>query len=176
MPDIEVIVDAVNIDVSVAVTGPQGPAGATGAGVPTGGTVGQVATKLSSADYDIEWANPGAASNLETYPAGENLNAGRLVVIDGGEAFYFQISNPLHAGRAFGITKSSALTGNDVTIQPSGIVTDAAFSALTETPVWAIANGQISNTRPAPGLIQKVGVGLGSNKILIDFTTQITTI
>jgi hypothetical protein len=135
-----------------------------------------VLTKLSSTDYDSEWANPGAASNLETYPAGENVNAGRLVIIDGGEAFYFQTSDPTHAGRAFGITRSSATTGNTLTVQPSGIVTDAGFSALTETTVWATANGQLSNTRPSSGNVQKVGVYLGSNKLLIDFSQQIILI
>lgn len=176
MPDIQVSVDALNIDVDINATGPQGATGPAGPGVPTGGTVGQVLAKLSSTDYDTEWQNPGAASNLETYPAGENLSAGRLVIIDAGQAFYFQVSDPDHAGRAFGITRSSATTGNNVTIQPSGIVTDAAYASLTETTVWAIANGQVSNTRPVSGHVQKVGVYLGSNKLLIDFSQQITTI
>ena len=173
MPDISVEVTALNIDVGVTATGPAGPAGDAGAGLPTGGSVGQIPVKLSGSDYDIEWQNPGAASNLETFTAGENINAGRLVVIESGAAWYFQISDPAHAGRAFGISKSSATTGNTVTIQPSGIVTDAGFSSLSQTPVWAIANGQLSNTRPSTGNIQKVGLYIGSNKILIDFTTQI---
>lgn len=42
-------------------TGPQGatgPAGADGAGLPTGGTTGQVATKQSNADHDVIWTDP----------------------------------------------------------------------------------------------------------------------
>ena len=176
MPDIQVEVSSLNIEVQVAATGPQGATGPAGEGVPTGGSIGQVLTKLSATDYDTDWLSPGAASNLETYPAGENLNAGRLVIIASGSAYHFQPGTPTHAGRAFGITRSSALTGADVTIQPFGVVTDSAFSALTETTVWAIANGQVSNTPPASGIVQKVGVYLGSNKLLIDFTQQIVLI
>lgn len=172
MPDVTLeIVESTPINLTLS-----GGTGVPGDGLPTGGTVGQVLTKLNSTDYAAEWANPGAASNLETYAAGENVSAGRLVIIDGGEAFYYQISDPTHAGRSFGITKSSATTGNNVTIQPSGIVTDAGFSALTEGTVWAIANGQVSSTRPTSGNVQKVGVYLGSNKILIDFSQQIILI
>lgn len=41
-------------------TGPQGPAGigSGGAGVPVGGTPGQLLTKDTSADYSVIWANP----------------------------------------------------------------------------------------------------------------------
>jgi hypothetical protein len=39
-------------------TGPAGSTGATGPGVATGGTTGQVLTKLSSTDYDTNWQTP----------------------------------------------------------------------------------------------------------------------
>lgn len=42
-------------------TGPQGPTGATGPagpGVPTGGTAGQVLSKIDGADYNTEWVTP----------------------------------------------------------------------------------------------------------------------
>lgn len=35
--------------------GPQGPAGADGVGVPTGGTIGQILTKVTNDDYDVNW-------------------------------------------------------------------------------------------------------------------------
>ena len=37
------------------IAGPQGLAGATGAGVPAGGTAGQVLAKVDSDDYDTQW-------------------------------------------------------------------------------------------------------------------------
>lgn len=174
MPDISVSVDALNIEVEISQTGPQGPQGDPGEGVPAGGALGQVLTKASAADYDAQWENPGASSNYETCTAGEDINAGRVVVIDSGEAFYFHNTDPAQAGRVFGITKSSATAGNDLSVQPYGVVTDAGFSSLSEGPVWAVANGQVSNTRPSSGTVQKIGVYLGGNKMLMDFATQIT--
>ena len=145
-------------------------------GIPAGGDIGDVLTKTGSSDYVATWEAPGAVNDLESYPAGENLSAGRLVVIDAGLAVYFQISNPLHAGRAYGITASSATTGNAVSIRIRGEATDASFSALTDAVLWAGANGQITTTLPVSGTVQKVGIGVGSNAVLIDFSTQITTI
>jgi hypothetical protein len=40
------------------VAGPQGTTGATGAGVPVGGTAGQVLAKVDSDNYDTQWINP----------------------------------------------------------------------------------------------------------------------
>lgn len=109
-----------------------------------------------------------------TYPAGENLSSGRVVIIDGGEAFYFQNTNAAHAGRAFGITRTSATTGNDVTIQVTGIVNDAAFTFTPDNELWIGADGEIFDTIPVTGvLIQKAGVGVENDKIAIDFAIQI---
>lgn len=106
--------------------------------------------------------------------AGENLSAGRLVVIDNGSGFYFQPTDASHAGRTLGITKNAAITGGSVTVQFVGEVTDASFSAFSDAVLWAGNNGSIQTTIPATGTVQKVGHGIGSNTILIDFSTQIT--
>lgn len=45
---------------------PQGEAGQTGAGVPTGGTTGQVLAKASGTDYDTEWITPSGGSGGHT--------------------------------------------------------------------------------------------------------------
>jgi len=61
---------------STGATGPQGPTGATGStgaqgppgqGVPTGGTTGQVLTKISAADYAANWQTPSGGGSL-TWP------------------------------------------------------------------------------------------------------------
>lgn len=175
MPDISVTVEALNIDVGIAVTGPQGPAGAAGEGVPTGGTLGQVLTKISATDYDTEWSSPGAASNYETYPAGQNLSAGRVVIIEGGEAIYFNPANALHHNRAFGITKTSASVGNDVTIQPAyTVATDAGFTFSADIALWVGPNGEVVDAIDSGWVIvQKAGVSLENDKLLIDFSTSI---
>jgi hypothetical protein len=108
-----------------------------------------------------------------TWPAGENLSTGRVVIIDGGEAFYFQPSDTTHQGRAYGITVTSATEGNDVDVQVGGEVQDAAFTFAADTPLWVDDDGEIINTQPALTLIQKAGVASAAQKILIDFSINV---
>lgn len=120
-------------------------------------------------------AGPAGGSTV-VYPAGEILSAGRVVIIDGGQAFYFQPSNPAHSGRAFGITTTSATAGNNVSIQAIGEATDASFAAFADVPLYVIDDGELSTTWPASGLLQKAGFGTGTNKVKIDFSIQLTQI
>lgn len=117
-----------------------------------------------------------AGGSTVIYQAGETLSAGRVVIIDGGQAFYFQPSNAAHSGRAFGITITSAISGNDVSIQVIGEATDASFSSFSDVPLYVIADGELSATWPATGLLQKAGFGTGTNKVKIDFSIQIQQI
>ncbi len=120
-------------------------------------------------------AGPAGGSVVE-YPAGENLSSGRVVIIDGGEAWYFQPGTAAHGGRAFGITKTSATAGNDVTIQLEGTITDAAFSAFLDEALYVGTDGELQTTWPGAGLIQKAGISEGGNKVKIDFSIQIQQI
>lgn len=168
MPDISVNFTPPNITVSF-------PTSVQGLGIPSGGTTGQVLTKSGATDYVATWQNVGASSNYETYPAGENLSSGRVVVITAGDAFYFDPANVLHHGRAFGITKTSATAGNDVTIQPAYTVgTDAAFTFPPDVALWVDTDGVVTDTIEAGWLvIQKAGVSLENDKMLIDFSVSI---
>jgi len=143
-PKVEIAVNRNNYKIAIS-KGTQGPQGIPG---PSGGSAIQ-------------------------YPAGENLSAGRVVVIENGEAFYFQPSITAHGGRAFGVTMASASAGNQVNIQVLGEPTDASFSAFANVPLYVGDDGEIQTTFPASGLIQKAGFGTGTNKIMIDFSTQI---
>jgi len=116
-----------------------------------------------------------AGGSVVSYPAGEALSAGRVVVITGGSAFYFQPTNPAHKGMAVGITTTSASTvGASVSIQLSGSVTDGSLPSLTNAQYWVGANGVVQTTPPSTGIAQKAGIGLGAHTLLIDFSTQIT--
>ncbi len=139
--------------------------------LPTDGNVGDVLTWDGAA-----WGPepPGAAGNLEVWEAGENLSAGRVVVIDNLQAWYFQNTNATHAGRAYGVTKTSATAGNDVTIQVQGTITDAAFNFTADRIVWVGADGEIFDAQPVTGVIlQKAGVAAEDRKMKIDFSIQV---
>lgn len=117
-----------------------------------------------------------AGGSVVVYPAGENLSAGRVVIIEAGQAIYFQPSDMSHSGRAFGITATSATTGNNVNIYAIGEATDAAFSAFADVPLYVGDDGELQTTWPTSGLLQKAGFGTGTNKVRIDFSVQIQQI
>lgn len=70
--DVEIIDDSINVSVEGGI-GPQGPPGATGQGVPTGGTSGQILTKDSGTDYDTSWQTP-SPSGVSSVGAGNNID------------------------------------------------------------------------------------------------------
>lgn len=146
MSDITVEIASTNITVELAV-GAQGPPGEAG---PAGGTA-------------------------VTYTAGEDLAAGRVVVIDGGEAFLFQPSDTTHQGRAYGITTAAASTGASATIQIGGQITNAAFTFGADAPLWVYNNGIIVDTPPAVSILQSAGTSAGSLTMRIDFNISILT-
>lgn len=143
-------------------------------GVPQTGNVGDVLTKTGAAATDYEFLPPGSGANFETYPAGQNLSTGRVVIIDGLEAWYFQNTDATHVGRAYGVTKTSAATGADVTIQVQGVIQDAAFNFTADRIVWVGADGEIFDVQPVGGVIvQKAGVAAEDKKMMIDFSITI---
>lgn len=123
---------------------------------------------------DFAYAGGSMFDGTRSVTAGENINAGRVVVIVAGLAYYFQPSDASHAGRALGVTKDSATTGNSITVAFSGPVYDAAFSSFTDLTLWAGTNGAIQSTIPVSGTVQKIGFGIGGSIIQLDFSIQIT--
>lgn len=119
---------------------------------------------------------PGPAGGTAvTYTAGETLAAGRVVVIDGGEAFYFQPGDTTHQGRAYGITTAAATAGADATIQIGGEITNAAFTFGADAPLWVFNNGIIVDTPPVVSILQSAGVSAGNNTMRINFNVSILT-
>jgi hypothetical protein len=114
-----------------------------------------------------------AGGSVVVVTAGENLSTGRVVIMDGGVAVYFQPSNVNHAGRAYGVTTSSAIFGSDVNVQVIGDVTDAAFTFAVDRLLWVGNDGEILDTLPAFAVLQKAGISTLFNKMKIDFSQQI---
>lgn len=168
----EVSVNAQDIQCEVNFTPAQAEISCCGNGnrLPTDGDPGDVLT-WNGTLWEAE--PPGASASYQTYPAGQNLSAGRVVIVDNGEARYFQPATNGHSNRAYGITKTSATTGNDVTIQTEGIISDASFSAFSDEALYVGTDGALQTTWPASGIIQKAGVAVGGNKVKIDFSIQI---
>jgi hypothetical protein len=113
-----------------------------------------------------------AANPTVTVTAGQTISSGRVLVIDGGKAYYFQPGTIEHVGRAYGISRSSGVLDGQVTVQISGEITDASFFTFTaDTALWVWANGEIKNTLPTGvPIIQKAGIATGNRKLKIDLS------
>lgn len=117
---------------------------------------------------------PGPAGGSSVvYPAGETLGAGRVVIINGGEAFYFQPTNILHHGRAYGITTAAATIGASATIQILGEISHAAFTFSADKNLFVYTNGIIVDTNPNLSITQIAGVSSGGTTMKIDLSISI---
>lgn len=114
---------------------------------------------------------PGGA--VVSYPAGENISAGRLVILESGSVRYFQPGTPSHAGRALGVTKTSATTGQSVQVQVAGVLSDAAFAFTPDAPVYSRTDGELFSTPGASGSVQYVGTALSVNSININIDSSL---
>lgn len=107
-------------------TGPQGPQGPAGEGVPTGGTTGEVLTKLSNADFDTEWEPVPSApvTSVNGYTGAVTLDTDDITE---GTSLYFTSARAINA-----------LTGQNVSIFSN----DAGYIAGVD---WGDIGGTLSN-------------------------------
>lgn len=126
----------------------------------------------------VSGGEPGTSTDFSVIEmqAGETISTGRVVIQDGELAYLFQPSNPAHAGRAIGVSKTSAISGVSLSVQISGRVYDPGITAIADQPCFVGANGQVLAAYPGSGLLQKCGVGIDDHTMQIDFAIQIQRI
>jgi len=92
-------------------TGPAGADGANGVGVPTGGTTGQVLSKINATNYNTQWIAPPTSVPTQTGHSGEYLTT------DGTNASWAAVEG---SGTVTGVTSANAahLTVANGTIAP----------------------------------------------------------
>lgn len=110
---------------------------------------------------------------INPYIAGENLSTGRAVIKSVNKIYYFNPEDVTHVGRAMGITVTSGLTNESVNVQMNGAVTDASFSFTADQPIYVTTGGVLVNTIPPTTLLQRAGLAISTNSILIEFNTAI---
>lgn len=110
---------------------------------------------------------PGDSGSEEDVIAGQNLVAGRVVIIQAGKAVYFQPSNAAHAGRAYGVTKTSVNADATVRVVLSGQMQHDIFSFTPDQRLFVAADGVITAAVPSSGISQFVGASLASDTIKI---------
>lgn len=115
---------------------------------------------------------PGPADLTVTLVSGGPLISGRVVILDNGAAVYFQPSVPAHAGRCFGVVKSSvSSSGASVQVQVAGIFAENGLGLDPDKPVWVGANGALSSAPQNTGIAQMAGAAKNSTSFHINFKT-----
>lgn len=106
--------------------------------------------------------------------AGTALGGGKLVMMQGDSAVYFNPTDENNTGKILGFTLSSAVINTDVAIADSGQVY-IGTTLIPGTVYYAGLNGTITATIPTTGIFQRVGVAVTDHQLKIEFSEPITT-
>lgn len=103
---------------------------------------------------------------LNTFTAGENISGGKVVMLSGGEAFNFDVSNTGNYAKAVGVSNQASSTGQSIEVVISGLCTQ--MGGLTPGGVYfASTLGNLSLTAPVSGISQIIGVAQDATKIVV---------
>lgn len=115
-----------------------------------------------------------AGSTALTVTAGEALGGHRLVVLDGGAAFYAGSDISHHAWRVAGLTLGAALPGAPVDVLRAGEVFEPTWSWDPLLPVFLSTNGQLTQVPPSVGISLIVGFPVAPTKLFLSLREPIT--
>ena len=109
----------------------------------------------------------GVPGDAQIYMAGENLVSHQPIVLVGGLAYKMNYLNPLHQFAFVGFSKTSALTGGDLTVETIKI--DLSGWGLTPNQTYMVgANGALITVNNTAGSFTKiVGFAQTSTSLLI---------
>lgn len=150
-------------------TGPQGPPGTNGQGVPTGGTTGQVLTKTSTADYATNWQTPtgGSVATDTIWDAKGDLavatgadtatklllgSNGQVLTVDTTQTTGTKWANPASGGTT--LTLTPVKTANYTAAANEDVICDGSFTVTLPS-------------NPADGTVVRVRLISGGNSIML---------
>jgi len=111
------------------------------------------------------------------YIAGAMINGGKAVYVDVDKKVYpFDISNPYHYSRYAGIAETSAYTNAPVSVVSDGPSKIIGSGWQAGAPYVIGADGFLTTTVPASGLIKQVGVGIDNDTILLVWGFEIIAV
>jgi hypothetical protein len=148
---------------------PSGLTGATGPGVPVGGTDGQVLAKIDTTDYNTQWVTPFALQvrNQVRNETGAQLDKGTVVYVNGAAGNKVTVTKALATGDATSAQTFAVLLENIPNNQNGYAVTSgllenldtSAYAAGTQVYLSPTTAGTFTPTKPsAPDHLVYVGV------------------
>lgn len=163
------------------IPGPTGPTGATGLagpGVATGGTAGQILTKVDGADYNTYWTSVVPSASYTSVikhevKAAEAINKGQAVYVSTSDGTNMIVSKASNISEA---TSSKTMGLLEATVSTNGktnVITEGLLSGLNTDgtnagdPVWLGTSGNLlfglSNKPVAPAHMVFIGIVTRAN-------------
>lgn len=155
IPELEAVVAAATGATTPAGTSTAGPKGPKG----TDGKVGPIGPPGP--------AGPAGAAGATTLTllATEDIAAYKVVTSTGKNA---DSSNLAHIGRVVGISKAQFLNGFTGPVAQSGELTNVGWTWSGPGVLLYLNGTAISETAPSTGFVQKVGVAVNGNKMIVE--------
>lgn len=104
--------------------------------------------------------------------AGESIGSYKLVRIALGTVYLADKDNVAFVQNTLGLTTAVSTTGNPVTIQTGGEITNVGWSWVAGN-VFMGDSGELTQTPPTVGILHKIGTVLTATSILIDIDDPI---
>jgi hypothetical protein len=144
-----------------------------------GGNVGSGGTVGASISSEGEIYGGGSGNNADMERIKINVNAGqalggqRVVMVVGGDAFYYDETTDASMGATIGMTNAAASMGANVDVVIEGKVNSPGWGLTPGTVYFIASNGLISATPPASGVSLRVGVALDADTLLFKTDDEI---
>ncbi len=107
---------------------------------------------------------------IKTLIAGEDLATHRMVTLDAsGDAIYADSATVAHAGHVLGITLQTVSSGSAVEIRSAGYVLDSTWLWDITKNIVLSTNGQLTQTIPASGFSQIIGLPMSETELVLQF-------
>ena len=155
------------------VNGANGTNGTNGVGVPTGGTAGQILTKIDATNYNTQWVDEAPAASFTStikhkVKLGLAISKGQAVYVssaDGTNMIVSKASNTSEAtsSKTMGLLETGGVTNAQVNVVAEGLLAGLNTStAVIGDPVWLGTNGDLiyglTNKPYAPAHLVFIGV------------------
>lgn len=141
-------------------------------------TVIQVTSGIQT-QVSIDWVQglPGPAGDGTTFTlvADQSIGGHRVVRSTATGCDYADSSILSHLGKVVGITNAATSAGQSVKIWPTGKITEPTFN-FSIGPVYLSTNGTLTQTIPASGFIQQIGVATSATTLVIQILSPIEVI
>lgn len=102
--------------------------------------------------------------------AGENISSGMAIIINNDNKVYkYNILDNNHAGLSCGISKTSALINENITIVlPENQLTEVGSGWLSGVSYFIGSNSLLTSTSPSSGISKKIATGISVDTVLIN--------